>query len=363
MLADMGADVIKVEPPAGDGMRKLGPPFANGESLTYLGANRNKRGIMLDLKVEADIAMAKELIRQADILVENFRPGVMNRLGLGWEAAHILNPRLIYCAISAFGQTGPWRDRPGVDGILQGMSGLMSVTGSPGSGPSKVQPPIVDMTSGFLAATAVLGALHLRNTTGHGQMLDISMYECALELQRFSFESYLQSGELPQPLGSAAPYAAPNEAYPASDGWLMVAAYHEVRWPRFCKLLGRPELTSDHRFKTLTDRVHNRQALHEEIDPVMRRQKRDHWLALLEANDILCGPVASYADVAASPQLAARGRLREVDHPVAGRRQSLGFGLGRSDATSPERYAPPMIGQHNTELLADRVAGIGWARK
>ncbi len=358
MLADRGADVIKVETPSGDLGRQLGPPWQNGQGVIYLSLNRNKRSIVLDLKDANDREIAQQLISRADILVESFRPGVMERLGLDYQSVQKLKPDLIYCSISAYGQEGASRDKPGVDGIIQAVSGLMSVTGAANSDPSKVQAPIIDMVTGFLGTLAIMDALYARERTGEGQWLDISMYACALQLQQTGLASYLSSSEIPQPCGSGAPYSAPNEAYPTKDGWLMVAAYHEQRWGKFCRLLELDSLVDDARFKSSTDRVLNRDALFEHVSAAMRKKTTHEWIKLFEAEDIICGPVANYRDVTTSEQFKSSKPLVQIDHPEAGPVQVVG--PLRTSASHKQQTTgakpPPRLGEHTSEILAELSA-------
>lgn len=357
LLGDMGADVAKIEAPAGDIGRKLGPPWLQGESVVALSFNRNKRGLALDLKQPAAVDVVRRMAARADVVLESFRPGVMRRLGVGYDALSAINPRLVYCAVSAFGQDGPWAERPGVDGIVQALSGLMSQIGVEGAEPCKVQVPAVDITTGFLGTLAVLAALRVRDATGRGQFLDVSMYNAALMLQQSGIASYLASGELPARIGSAAPYAAPNEAYRTGDGWMMVAAYHEARWAAFCAVLGLPALEQDARFATLSARVGNRAALREAVERVLATRPTADWIPLLEAHDIMCAPVADYRMVAATEQYRHANAEVRMEHPVAGEVRMPGFLIGDRDTQGKVRRPPPRIGEHSAALL--REYGFG----
>jgi crotonobetainyl-CoA:carnitine CoA-transferase CaiB-like acyl-CoA transferase len=357
LLGDMGAEVVKVEPPGGDIGRALGPPFVEGESVLFMALNRNKRSIVLNLKTEEGRRLARELLAGADVLVESFRPGVAERLGIGYEAVTRLNPRLLYCSISAYGQEGPWSERPGVDGVLQAASGLMSVTGAEGEPPSKLQAPVVDMVTGYQATIAVLAALRRRDT---GERLpcrlDVNLYAGALMLQQIPLAAYLASGELPVRCGSGAPYAAPNEAYETADGHVLVAAYQEGRWRAFCAAVERPDLATDPRFTTLASRVRNRPALTATLNAALRRRSTAAWLEILERADIICAPVADYRQVAASPQTAAAGLLTETPHPRAGRIAMPGFAIGGSPG--PARLPPPLLDEHGDALRAEVTARL-----
>lgn len=355
MLGDRGADIIKIEPPAGDLGRQLGPPWQNGHSVIFMALNRNKRSVELDLKTEFGLQAARELVAQADVVVESFRPGVMQRFGLDYESVRKLNPRIIYCSISAYGQHGPDAEKPGVDGILQAVSGLMSVCGLPGGEPSKVQAPVVDMSTGILATLALQDALLHRQATGEGQWLDVSMYESALQLQQTSLASYFSTREVPEPCGSGAPYSSPNEAYPTRDGWIMVAAYHPKRWQQFCQLLGLQEYEEDVRFATSSDRVLNRRELAEIIAPAMRQKTTKEWLANFEAADIICAPVATYADVVASPTFEQGRYTADFVQKDAGHIEYIRPYLPVAGAQAPLAAVrpAPSIGEHTEEVLAD----------
>jgi crotonobetainyl-CoA:carnitine CoA-transferase CaiB-like acyl-CoA transferase len=267
-LGDLGAVVLKVEPPGGEWGRGLGPPFVNGIAAAFLGMNRNKRSIVIDLKKPGGADVVLRLAARCDVALESFRPGVADRLGIGYEAMCAVNPRLIYASISAFGQHGPWRDRPGVDGVAQAMGGIMSVTGSADGPPVKVGVPAADMAAGVYASQTILAALFARERTGQGQRVDVSLLDSLLAYQVVPLSMYLASGQPPQRLGSAAPYAAPNEVYPTQDGHVMVAAYAPKRWRALCDVVGRPELATDQRFDTNEKRVSARSALSEVLEPL-----------------------------------------------------------------------------------------------
>jgi crotonobetainyl-CoA:carnitine CoA-transferase CaiB-like acyl-CoA transferase len=275
----------------------------------------------------------------------------MDKLGIGYAAVAAKTPGIVFCSISAYGQSGPWRDKPGVDGMLQAVSGLMSTIGGEGAPPAKVQVPAVDMTTGFLATTAVLAALRDRERSGRGQHLDVNMYNSALMLQQSGIASYLSSGEKPERIGSAAPYSAPNEAYPTKDGWIMIAAYHEDRWNALCQVLGDPGLASHPDFATNPARVANRAKLAAALGRHLAAKTTAEWQAAMEARDIICGPIADYDAVMASPQLAHNGVIVEMEHPAAGTVRMPGMAFGDSDAQSRVRLPPPMLGAHSREVL------------
>jgi crotonobetainyl-CoA:carnitine CoA-transferase CaiB-like acyl-CoA transferase len=356
LLADMGAKVIKVEPPEGELGRGLGPGWIGEDAALYHGFNRNKLGVSLDLKKAEGLAVARRLVAQADILVESMRPGVMARLGLGHETLRDGHPGLIYCSISAYGQDGPYADRAGVDGIVQADAGLMSLIGLEGGEPCKVQAPIVDVMTGYVAAMAVLARLAQRARDGQGGTLDVSLFNAALALQQSSLTSFFADGALPVRAGSAAPYSAPNQAFETRDGWVMIAAYMPERWTRLCALLGLPALAADARFATSPLRVANRQALVEILTAVLKTRTTEEWLPLLRANDILCARVASYEDLADHPQLGFDGMLARVAHPVHGAIRMPGFPVDSARANALPHRPAPACGEHTREVL--REAGF-----
>ena len=352
LLGDLGAEVFKLEPPSGDLGRKLGPPWQEGESVVSMSFNRNKRSIVVDLKKPEGPALVKRMVAASDVVLESFRPGVLDRLGLGWAALSAANPRLVMASISAYGQTGPWRDKPGVDGIVQAVSGLMSNIGAEGSPPMKVLVPAADMVTGFLASTSVLAALRVRDAEGRGQHLDLSLYNGALMLQLSAIASYLSSGEKPARTGTAAPYSAPNEAYPTKDGWIMIAAYHEDRWKALCRVLGDPALADDSDFALNPQRVANRHRLMAELSRRLASKTTAEWQALMEAADIICGPIVEYDELMRSPQLTHNGVIVETENAIAGKLRQLGFPAGDRDAQARVRRGPPVVGEHSREILA-----------
>ena len=353
LLGDLGARVVKVEAPGGDIGRKLGPPWQNGESVVSMSFNRNKRSLAIDLKKHDGPALLRRLTKQVDVVIESFRPGVMERLGIDYPTLRAINPALVFCSVSAYGQTGPWRDKPGVDGIVQAVSGLMSNIGDARSPPIKVPVPVVDMTTAYLATTAVMAALRVRDATGEGQHVDVSLYNSAVMLQQSAVASYLSSGEKPIRSGSAAPYSAPNEAYPTQDGWIMIAAYHVDRWPKFCEVIGNTALAMDERFATIASRVKNRDALMHEITQCLATHGSQAWQDKLEAADIICGPIADYDMLAASPQMIHNGVIVETHNVDAGVVRMPGAAFGDRDAQSRVHYGPPAVGEHSREVLAE----------
>jgi crotonobetainyl-CoA:carnitine CoA-transferase CaiB-like acyl-CoA transferase len=353
-LADLGADVIKIEPPTGDAGRQLGPPWAGvGESAVYASFNRNKRSISLDLKSAAGFEVAQRLVSRADVVLESFRPGVMNRLGLGYGTVKERNPRVIYCSVSAYGSTGEGARLGGVDGIVQAASGLMSLLGDEGQPPSKVQAPVVDVATGHIATIAVLAQLIQRERVGTGGYLDVSMFAAAVALQQSSLTGYLADGIVPQRAGSAAPYSAPNEAFEASDGWIMVAAYQTERWERLCQSLEMPQLCNDPRFVSSSLRVENRKALRAALAPEFARQTCELWIEKLMANDILCSKVCDYQDVVNNPKLEHLQLIVDVTDERGQQYRFPGFPINSRESQSQPHRAPPRCGQHSAEILAE----------
>lgn len=353
ILGDHGAEVVKVEPPAGEWGRGLGPPFWHGVAAAYLGMNRNKRSLALDLKRPAGREIVRRLAERSDVLVESFRPGVLDRLGLGYQALRARNPRLVFCSITAFGPSGPWRDRPGVDGVVQAMSGLMSVTGTADGEPVKVGVPAADMTAAFLAAQGILLALFARERSGTGQRVSVSLLDALLAFQAIPLTMYLAGGEAPRKVGSAAPYAAPNEAFPTRDGAIMLAAYTPQRWAALCRVIGRPDLEHDPRFSSNAERVRNRSALVAELSACFRQRTTAEWLALLEAADVVCGPLLDYPELVAQPQVAENQMVVELRHPWHGPFRTVGIPLKLEATPGAARAHAPLVGEHSAEVLAE----------
>jgi crotonobetainyl-CoA:carnitine CoA-transferase CaiB-like acyl-CoA transferase len=353
-LGDMGADVLKVEPPGGEWGRGLGPPFVEGVAAAFLGMNRNKRSAVIDLKKTGGAEVVLRLAEHCDVALESFRPGVSDRLGIGFEAMSARNPRLIYAAISAFGQSGPWRDRPGVDGVAQAMGGIMSVTGTVDGPPVKVGVPAADMAGGVFASQGILAALFARERTGRGQRVDVSLLDSLLSFQVVPLSMFLASGQSPQRLGSAAPYAAPNEAFGTRDGYVMVAAYTEKRWPALCSALGRPELATDRRFDTNDKRVRRRADLRDVLEPLFAQRSTAEWVGVLDDADVLCGPLLAYPELVAQDHVEQSGSLVTVEHPAIGEFRAPvlpgRFSDTSGDVTGPP---PPVAGEHSAAILSE----------
>jgi crotonobetainyl-CoA:carnitine CoA-transferase CaiB-like acyl-CoA transferase len=356
LLADMGARVVKIEPPQGELGRTLGPSWIGEDAALFHGFNRNKLGMALDLKKPEGAAIARRLAAMCDVVVESMRPGVMNRLGLGYERLSAGRKDLLYCSISAYGQQGPYADRAGVDGILQADSGLMSLIGLQGAEPCKVQAPVVDVMTGYVAAMAIAAKLRQRDREGLGGHLDVNLLNCAIALQQSSLTSYLADGQLPDRVGSAAPYSAPNQAYRTLDGWIMVAAYTPDRWTKLCEVIGAVQLSADRRFTTSVDRVRNRDELTRELERAFVQRTTAHWLDALLRADILCARVATYADVEDHPQVRANGMIAEVQHHVHGSIRAPGFAVDSAASNAKLHRPAPERGQHSRAIL--RGAGL-----
>jgi crotonobetainyl-CoA:carnitine CoA-transferase CaiB-like acyl-CoA transferase len=354
MLGDMGADVIKVEMPGtGDEARSWGPPFIDGESTYFMSISRNKRSVTVDLKQEDGREIVRRLIGRADVLVENFRPGLMDRFGLGYEKARALNPRLIFCSISGFGQTGPRAQQPAFDQVLQGMGGAMSLTGHPGGMPTKFGIPIADIGAGMFAAFAISSALFARETSGVGQWIDASMLGGQVALLTFQAARYFATGNAPGLAGNRHPSIAPYETFEASDGYVNVACGNERMWQAFCRALGLDALLDDPRFSRNRDRVGNREPLVETIQQRFGTQTVAEIVAILEAVEVPCGPVYTLEDVFADPQTDHLELRRTVQHPKAGEISVTGFPWQLSETPAEIRLPPPLLGEHTDEVLRD----------
>ena len=354
MLADMGADVIKVEKPDGDDSRRFLPPAIEGESAAYMMMNRNKRGLALNLKDPAAVEALRRLLAEADVVIENYRMGTMERLGLGYETLREINPRLIYCEISGFGRTGPYAQRGGFDLIAQGMSGLMSITGEgPGRPPVKPGAPISDINAGILAAMGVSAAYANMLQTGRGQKVDTSLFEAAITQTYWQSAIAFATGEAPGPMGSAHPLNAPYQAFRTRDGWINVGAANQRNWLRFLDVIGKPELDADPRFGSNHDRMQHLPELVSLLEETLVTETTDTWLHRMEAAGLPAGPVLDILEMHADPQSRAREMIVEVEHPRAGPVQTLGHPVKFSDTPGEVCRAAPLLGQHSREVLAE----------
>jgi crotonobetainyl-CoA:carnitine CoA-transferase CaiB-like acyl-CoA transferase len=355
LLADMGADVIKVEKiPGGEDARRMVPPTVGDESAAFLIMNRNKRGIALNLKTEAGRDTLSRLLKDADVLIENYRRGMMEKMGFGYDALHALNPKLIYCSISGFGRTGPYADRGGFDLVAQGMSGLMSITGErPGCPPMKVGAPLTDITAGILACVGVLAALHARESTGQGQMVDTSLFEAGITHTYWHSAICFATGQAPGPMGSAHPLNAPYQAFPASDGWITVGAANQENWLRLLEALEATELRDDPRFVNNSCRMRNLSLLTDALTPLFQRHSVAEWQRRLEEVGVPAGPVLDIAQMHADPQALAREMIVETLHPTVGPTKAIGLPIKFSDTPGGVRRAAPVFGQHTREVLRE----------
>jgi len=354
LLADMGADVIKVEKVSGDDTRRMVPPTVGGESAAFMMMNRNKRGIVLDLKQPEGKEALRRLLRAADVVIENYRKGTMERLGLGYETLRQDNPGLIYCALSGFGRSGPYAERGGFDLIAQGMSGLMSVTGEgPGRPPVKVGPPVSDITAGILGAMGIAAAYAHKLKTGEGQMVDTSLFEAGITQTFWQSAIALATGETPEPLGSAHPLNAPYQAFETADGWINIGAANQANWERLAKLIEAPELLDDQRFQDNAGRMKHRIDLETILNTIFRQRRTADWLETLEAGGLPAGPVLTVNQMHRDPQTLARGMIVETEHLKAGRTRALGPPVKFSATPAAVTRAAPLLGQHTREVLAE----------
>ncbi|MDP9266082.1 MAG: CoA transferase [Chloroflexota bacterium] len=355
LLADMGADVVKIElPGSGDYSRALGPfPAGGADGAGFLRLNRNKRSLALDLKQAGGADAFRALVSGADVVVENLRAGTMESLGLGYPALAALRPELIYLSVTGFGLTGPYRDRAGLDLILQAESGLMSVTGEEGRPPVKVGVPIVDLASAIYGAYAVVCAVLARQRSGHGQLIDISLLESGVSLAIWESGVYLETGEVPAPLGSAHRVAAPYQAFRTSDGYVALGATSPSTWQALCAAAGLESLARDPAWSTVTKRRARYRELATIIEKITVTRTTAEWLAVLEEAGVPCGRVNTFADVFADPHLRDRGFFVDLPHPSAGTVHAIGSPLGLRDTPPRLRRAAPLLGEHTREVLAE----------
>lgn len=363
ILGDLGADVIKIERPGnGDDTRGWGPPFLNDEngeptreSAYYLSTNRNKRSLSLDIATPEGRELLEQMLAQSDILVENFKVGDLDKRGFGWEAVHARHPSVIYCSITGFGQDGPYAGRAGYDFIIQGMGGLMSITGDPRGQPMKVGVPISDIMSGMYACVSILAALRGREQTGLGQHIDISLLDVQVAWLYNQASNYLLGGEEPGRLGNAHPNIVPYETFATADGHVNIGIGNDGQFERFCAFAGCPELATDPRFTTNTLRLRHREALIPALQTVFATRSSAYWLAELERHKIPCGPINTISEVFADPHVRHRGMVTDVPHSAAGGRSVplVGSPIRLSGSRPEIRRAPPTVGQHSEEILAE----------
>ena len=351
-LCDMGAEVIKVEPPGGDSTRRMAGASGT-DSPAFNAVNRGKRGIVLDLKRPVARAAFRQLAAQSDILIENYRPGVMRGFGLDYPSLSAEHPGLIYASISGYGATGPDAGKGGFDLVAQGVSGIMSVTGEPGGRPMKAGLPVTDLGAGLFALSAILAALHYRTRTGRGQHINTSLLEAGVALSVWEATEYFASGQVPQPVGSAHRMSAPYQAIQCADGYITLAAANDRLFVRLCGLLGHPEWASSPDYRDDTHRVRNREALAQLIEAVTRQAPRAHWLQLFVSHDVPCGPINDYAQVFTDPQVLARDMVVDTDHPSLGVVRTLGSPVKLSATPMRVGRRAPLHGEHTEAVLRE----------
>jgi len=358
LLGDLGADVIKVEVPGrGDDTRQWGPPFtAGGESSYFLAANRNKRSLTLNLKSKRGRVILKKLIQEADVLIENFRMGTLEKWGLDYEQLKEVKPDLIYCTVTGYGYTGPYRDRPGYDFIVQALGGFMSVTGPEDGEPFRAGIAIADLASGMYACNAVLASLYARERTGAGQRIDISLLDCQVALMSYVASNYLVSGDLPRRFGNAHPNIVPYEVFKAQDDYFAFAAGNDIQWVKFCEAVDREAWVADERFATNPARLQNRSELVRLLNELFSTRSVEHWIQLCESIGLPAGPINTMDAVLSDPQVLARELVMEVPHPTEGSVPLLRSPLNIPTAPSEVRYPPPTLGQHTDQILSELLS-------
>lgn len=352
-LGDLGAEVVKVEQPGvGDDTRGWGPPFSGGESAYFLCVNRNKKSLTVDLKSDRGIALVRQLAERADVLIENFRPGAMDRFGLGDKDLRSANPKLVYASLSGFGADGPMADIPGYDLIVQAWGGLMSITGTPESGPLKVGVAIIDLVAGLMLGKAIVAALFAREKIGVGQKVDTSLLEAEVASLINAGSNYLISGKIPGRWGNAHPTIVPYQSFQTADGFLVIGVASEGIWKRFSAAIGKAELADDPRFLKNADRVEHRQELIAILAAIFKSGSTEYWLSVLNKGDVPCAPVQTINQVFSAPQVLHREMLVTVEHPTAGTLKMAGVPVKFSTTPAAVRMPPPLLGQHNDEVLS-----------
>ena len=352
ILADLGAEVWKVESPWGDDTRGWGPPFVGEESAYYLSANRGKKSIIVNLRDEKGQKIIKELAQKADVFVENFKVGNLARFGLDYDSISSLNPKIIYASVTGFGQTGPRAPEPGYDAALQGMTGVMSVTGEAEGGPTKVGAAWIDIMTGLTSTIGILSALHERSLSGKGQHVDVSLFDVGIACMANIAQSYLATGEAPGRIGNAPPQVAPSQAITASDGDFMTAANNAAQFKRMCETVGKPELAEDNRFLSNADRVKNRKELEELLNTEFIKNPKSHWMSALQESGLTVTSINTLDEVFKDPQAEARKSLWEIDHPNLGKINLLGSALQHLSRTPAQPTShPPLLGEHTEEVM------------
>ena len=358
VLGDLGAEIIKIEQPGvGDDSRAFGP-FIGEESSYFMSLNRGKKSITLNLKDDADRAVFIDLVKESDIVVENYRPGTMAKLGFEYEDLKKVNPRIIYAAISGFGHSGPYSTRPAYDMIVQAMGGIMSITGEPGQAPVRVGSSIGDITAGIFGTVGILAAVEARHTTGEGQKVDVAMLDCQVAILENAIARYLVNGEVPVPLGSRHPSITPFQAFPTKDYYVTMSAGNDALWAKLCNVMGTPELINDPKFATNRDRNDNVVELSEIISKISVTKTTAEWMDVLEKGGLPVGPINTVDKVVHDPQIEARNMIVEVEHPVAGKMKFAGNPIKLSATPGEVTVPAPTLGQHTDEILKDL---LGWS--
>ncbi len=357
MLADFGANIIKIEPPeVGDDSRHFGP-FVGKESAYFMSLNRNKRSITLNFKKEAHIELFREMVKQADVVLENYRPGTMEKFGLGYDELKQINPKIIYAACSGFGHSGPYMDKPAYDIVVQAMGGIMSITGAEGGEPTRVGASIGDIIAGMFTAYGVMLGLFHRQNTGEGQKVDVGMLDCQLAVLENAIARYTTSGVAPAPLGNRHPSITPFASFTAKDGHIIVGAGNERLWEKLCTLIGCPELIKDERFNNNGNRTNNVKELMALLNTIFINKTINEWLTLLEDAGLPCAPINTIDKIVNDPHIKAREMMVEVEHPVAGNLKMAGVPVKMSLTPGKVEYHAPLLGQHNAEILKEM---FGW---
>lgn len=352
LLADLGAEVVKIEAPKIGDLARFAGPFIDKVSSYFLSINRGKKSVTLDLKKEQARKVVFELAKGADILLENFRPGAMDRLGFGYEAVREVNPRIIYASLSGFGQEGPYAQRPAFDMIAQGMGGVMSITGEPGRPPVRLGYSMGDIGASLFTCISILAALHEREKSGRGQWIDVAMLDAQVALCENACARYFATGEIPGPLGSRHPLFTPFQAFPTRDGYVVVVAQLPEDWKRFCEAAGRPEWATDEKYGSMEGRLEHYDTFIEEMNTLMRTRSTEEWIALLDAHRVMCGPVNNIEQVVRDPHINDRGMFVDVEHATQGRLKVVGTPMKFSRTPCGFEKASPELGEHTDEVLS-----------
>ena len=357
MLADYGADIVKIEPPkVGDDSRAFGP-FVGDESAYFMSLNRNKRSMTLNFKRQAECDLFKEMVKHADIVLENYRPGTMEKFGLGYDELKKINPKIIYAACSGFGHSGPYQYKPAYDIIVQAMGGIMSITGPEGGEPCRVGASVGDIIAGMFTAYGIMMALHHRGNTGEGQKVDVGMLDCQVAVLENSIARYVTSGSVPTPLGNRHPSISPFSSFTAQDGHIIVGAGNDRLWTKLCNILKKPELLTDSRFDNNSNRTAHVKELTGILNEVFSKKTIAEWMTVLEEAELPCAPINTVDKIVNDPQIKAREMIVEVEHPVAGHLKMAGLPIKMSATPGAVERPAPLLGQHTAELLKEI---IGW---